>query len=79
VSPGAGFAPQLGDIYDIVDAASFGGSFAGVNFSLPALPSGMGWDTSRFADLGVLAIVPEPSRALLILPAILLFVSRRRR
>jgi hypothetical protein len=79
VASGTGFAPQLGDVYDIVDAVVLGGSLSGLAFNLPALPTGMGWDTSRFADLGVLAIVPEPSRLLMLPGAICLFLLRRRR
>lgn len=42
--------------------------------------SGLAWDTSRFATYGILIVVPEPSRMLLLMFGLLgLFFRRRRR
>ncbi|TDU73308.1 putative secreted protein with PEP-CTERM sorting signal [Prosthecobacter fusiformis] len=43
------------------------------------LSSGLGWDTSLFLSHGVLVVVPEPSRALLLLLALLSLTLHRRR
>jgi hypothetical protein len=73
---------------------AFSGSFSagstystgGINgdFDLPDISStGFSWDTSAFMTHGVLAvsayIIPEPSRALLLLVGFMLLTLRRRR
>ena len=49
------------------------------DFDLPTLGAGFQWDTSLFASHGVVIVVPEPGRALLIMLGILLLGMRRRR
>jgi hypothetical protein len=58
---------------------SSGGTFGG--FDLPDLaPSNLAWDTSAFTTHGILVVVPEPSRMLLLMFGLLgLFLRRRRR
>jgi hypothetical protein len=46
---------------------------------LPSLTGGLVWDTSAFSSHGVLIVVPEPSRALLLLFGLLGLMMRRRR
>jgi hypothetical protein len=40
---------------------------------------GQSWDTSLFNTHGVIVVVPEPSRALLLLLGLFGLISRRRR
>lgn len=60
-------------------------SMASSNFNVPnnvqldALSGGLGWDTSLFDNYGILVVVPEPSRAVLLLLGILGLMLRRRR
>lgn len=84
-----------GQIFNLVDwYGAFSGSFSagstystgGVHgdFDLPDISTtGFSWDTSAFTSHGVLAVsafvVPEPSRALLMLFGLLLLSLRRRR
>ncbi|SKA88532.1 PEP-CTERM protein-sorting domain-containing protein [Prosthecobacter debontii] len=69
------FSSNLGDTYHDGTADS------AYDLDLPSLGSGLVWDTSFFASHGVLvvvALVPEPSRAMLMFLA-LAFVNLRRR
>ncbi len=85
-----GYAPQMGDVFNLIDwaGAMSGGFNAGTGFTsgglfgdfdLPVLSGGLGWDTSAFQTYGVVAVVPEPSRALLMLFGLLALFFRRRR
>jgi hypothetical protein len=47
--------PQVGDIYDILDFDSAGGSFATLN--LPTLGSGLAWNTNSLLTSGELQVV----------------------
>ncbi len=54
----------------------------GTKFDLPDLNSvvtGLYWDISRFTTSGAIAVIPEPSRALLMLVGGLALLGRRRR
>lgn len=53
--------PALGDSFQLFEAAAFGpGAFA--SLTLPELPPGLQWDTSRLAVEGVLRVAgPEPT------------------
>jgi hypothetical protein len=72
-----GFTPSAGDTFAILRAAMIGGTFNDVD--LPALPSGLQWDTSQLGA-GVLRVVPEPGALpMLVTVAAVLFVGRRAR
>jgi autotransporter-associated beta strand protein len=49
------------------------------NLLLPTLGAGLTWDTSLFTTAGIIVVVPEPSRALLMLLAFMVIGLRRRR
>ncbi len=49
------------------------------DLDLAALGAGLGWDVSAFAQYGIIVVVPEPSRALLILIGLVGLMLRRRR
>ncbi len=79
-----------GDVFNLIDwQGVMGGTFsAGTGFSsggilgdfdLPTLGVGLAWDASAFSTYGILVVVPEPSRALLLLLGLLGLVTRRRR
>lgn len=63
------------------DGIRLGGE-TGLGLDLPSLTaynSGWYWDVSQFGTTGVIAIVPEPSKALLLLAGFLALAFRRRR
>ena len=79
-----------GDVFNLLDwQGVMGGTFdAGSGFSsggilgdfdLPTLGLGLAWDTSAFSTYGVVVVVPEPTRALLLLLGLFGLVTRRRR
>ncbi|MCB1275555.1 autotransporter-associated beta strand repeat-containing protein [Prosthecobacter sp.] len=49
------------------------------DLDLPSLGAGLAWDVSAFTQYGVIVVVPEPSRAVLLLLGLLGFAMRRRR
>ncbi|RYD75659.1 MAG: PEP-CTERM sorting domain-containing protein, partial [Verrucomicrobiaceae bacterium] len=67
----------MGDTFNLFDAGSFAGTFT--SYNLPALDPGLFWDTSKLGIDGTLAVVPEPSAALLLTCAAALLGMRRRR
>jgi autotransporter-associated beta strand protein len=74
----------VGDMFKLVDWSSLSvvgtGTLTAADFTLPALASGFSFDTSAFQTYGVIVVVPEPSRILLLIVGLLgLFYSRRRR
>ena len=82
--------PTSGDVFNLIDWGSFGGSFnAGTGFTsggsfadfvLPDLTaSNLAWDTSAFTTYGILVVVPEPSRALFLMLGLLGLMFHRRR
>ena len=63
------------------DGIRLGGE-TGLGLDLPSLTaynSGWFWDVSQFGSTGVIAIVPEPSKALLLFAGLLALAFRRRR
>ena len=73
---------ELGDVFNFMDWAGLAtGAFdAATDFSLPDLSSvGLGWDTSAFTTYGVVVVVPEPSRAVLLMAGLSGLLLRRRR
>lgn len=59
VSLGGGFTPAVGDTFDILDFASFTGTFASVQ--LPPLPVGRFWQTDSLYTEGRLAVSSIPA------------------
>jgi autotransporter-associated beta strand protein len=90
-----GYTGVQGDVFNLLDwqSVTMSGTFTAANggnfftnggvwgdLDLPTLTSQLFWDTSAFASHGVLVVVPEPSRMLLLLVGLLgLFFRRRRR
>ena len=71
---GNSFSSNLGDTY------RDGSSDSGFDLDLPDISgSGFSWDTSFFASHGILVVIPEPSRAMLLLLGLGLTCLRRRR
>jgi hypothetical protein len=74
-----------GEVFDLIDWVNLGDfqmSFTGDiadYFNLPTLGEGQSWGYDRFALEGVIYVVPEPSRAMLLLGAFVLMHLRRRR
>lgn len=86
-----GYAARTGDVFNLVDWVGLiqggftvtSGQFAGLtsagDLDLPDLAVGYYWDTSAFMSQGVLVVVPEPSRGVMLLLAATLLTLRRRR
>ncbi len=55
VSLVGGFAPQLGDVFDLLDFGSATGAFDTLN--LPTLGAGLAWDNSQLLITGELSVV----------------------
>lgn len=70
-----------GDQWKLIDWSTLGGTASGTftTFDLPTLDGGLIWNTSMLYTLGTISIVPEPSRAGLILLGLAAAVLRRRR
>jgi hypothetical protein len=87
---GSAYSWIQGDVFNLLDwtalgdsgngLGSIGGSFnSAIDFNLPILSGGLAWDTSRFVTTGAIAVIPEPSRALLMLFGLMALFFRRRR
>ena len=75
------YNPVYGDIFDLLDWAAVG-SATGTptfDFSSIVLDAGLGFNTDLFATNGIVVVVPEPSRALLLMLGLLGLMLRRRR
>ncbi|HSJ01188.1 MAG: autotransporter-associated beta strand repeat-containing protein, partial [Verrucomicrobium sp.] len=85
------YLSALGDVFNLLDwvgmiqggfnvsSGVFAGSTSVGDLDLPALQAGHSWDTSAFMTQGILVVVPEPSRVLLLLLAATSITLRRRR
>lgn len=87
VSPEATFqlmlhhTPSHGESYTLLDWTTLSGDMdLQDNLLLPDLEAfGLEWDTSLFSTSGVILVVPEPSRGLLLIVGLGLFLLRRQR
>lgn len=89
----SGYTGVFGDVFNLIDWSAAGlnlntftvgnrfrdGTETGLDLLLPTLGTGLLWDTSLFESAGVLVVVPEPGRGLLLLIACMTLVWRRRR
>jgi hypothetical protein len=89
----SGYTGSFGDVFNILDwttldpaSSSFtvgdrfrNGAETGLDLMLPTLGTGLAWDTSLFMGQGVLVVVPEPGRALLMALGLMALLIRRRR
>ncbi|TDU81529.1 putative secreted protein with PEP-CTERM sorting signal [Prosthecobacter fusiformis] len=80
------YAAEEGDIFDLFDWTSLGALsdtnwVNNLDFSNAILADGLKWDTTLFNSSGILSvtIIPEPSRALLLLGGMMGLLFRRRR
>lgn len=86
-----GYVFQSGDVFNLFDwidvmATGFNvganyrtGGETDTDVDLPSLSGGLMWNTTLFTSHGVLVVVPEPSRALLLILGLLAVGLRRRR
>lgn len=90
-----GFSAVNGQVFNLVDWTTLVGTdFTGFNvganfrtgsddnllqFDLPELSGGLVWDVSRFTTSGVIVVVPEPGRMMLMMLGLMALGVRRRR
>ncbi|HSJ01030.1 MAG TPA: PEP-CTERM sorting domain-containing protein, partial [Verrucomicrobium sp.] len=94
VVPASGFSAAYGQIFNLLDwiglSATFNGNLGtslrdgsadgALDLDLPSLAgTGLVWDTSLFASDGILVVVPEPGRMVLLLVGLTVMFGRRRR
>jgi len=72
-----GFTPQAGEEFDLLNFGSLDGAFDSI--SLPALASGLSWDTSGLYTSGMIGVVPEPATLVLLGLGAAGLVARRRK
>ena len=72
-----GYAPRLGEEFDILDFGDLTGEFAQI--SLPELGDGLEWDVSALYSTGRITALPEPATLSLLLVGGLVALRRRRR
>ncbi len=70
-----GNTPTIGDVGTNYRTGGTGGGI----LDLPTLSGGLVWDVSQFTTSGIIVVVPEPSRALLLLLGAACLRMRRRR
>jgi len=75
------FMIAQGQVFQFVDWSSLGTNniLGTTTFNLPTLSDDLSWETGLFRTHGVIFVVPEPSRALLMLLGMLALGFRRRR
>ncbi len=72
-----GFLPEVGDTFDLLDAAEFAGGFDSI--SAPSLPGGLTWDLRELPSTGSVKVIPEPASAALVILGISLLGLRHAR
>jgi autotransporter-associated beta strand protein len=80
-NPNAMTSFALGDAWRLFDWSTLGGTASGTftNLDLPTLSSGLVWDMSQLYTAGTVAVVPEPSRVLLLVAGLVCCGLRRKR
>jgi hypothetical protein len=73
-----GYVPSAGDSFALLSWGALSGRFGDVR--LPALPGGLGWDTTQLYADGSVQVVPEPQPWMMILAGLALggVIARRR-
>ena len=81
VSAGSMSGWAAGDQWKLIDWTTLTGSTTDTftSYDLPTLGGGLVWDTSQLYTLGTILIVPEPTKALLIVIGMVGMMARRRR
>lgn len=92
VTLNGGYTGVFGDVFNLLDWSTVDntnsfttgsrirtGGETGLDLALPTLAAGLAWDTSLFQTHGVVVVVPEPGRGVLLLLAGAALVCRRRR
>lgn len=74
-----GYVPSYGDIFDLLDWSATGPISGTPTFDLPTLSGGLAFNTDLFASRGLIVVVPEPSKAVMMLLGLLGLLMRRRR
>jgi autotransporter-associated beta strand protein len=85
----SGYAPTWGDVFNLIDWGIVTGTIVpgtfdtdvdlDVEVSASMLANGWFWEKDQFLTAGIIYVVPEPGRAVLLLLAAFLTVMRRRR
>ncbi len=87
------YVPVFGDVFNLIDWATLvnngftvgdnyrTGGFGNGDLELPDISAytGYSWDVSQFLNRGIVVVVPEPSRALLLVLGLAIGIMRRRR
>jgi autotransporter-associated beta strand protein len=86
-----GGSPTVGQVFNLIDwlgvmtgnfdvgGNTFGNSGTFGDLDLPTLTGGLAWDVTAFTSYGIVVVVPEPSRVMLLFFGLLGFLLRRRR
>jgi fibronectin-binding autotransporter adhesin len=91
----SGYTGAFGDVFNLLDWSELDATYTSNGFTvgdryrvggettwdlyLPTLSGGYLWDTSLFTTQGVIVVVPEPGRILLLALGLLTLLFRRRR
>lgn len=70
-----GFAPNFGNIFDILNFSSLTGAFS--TLDLPMLDGSLVWNTSNLYQYGTISVIPEPAISVMLLTALGAILSRR--